>query len=295
MRILIIGASGLVGSNCLRHFAAQGWTVAGTYFSFAQPGLHYFNTLRPDDPANFDAAAFRPDAIVHCGAMTHVDRCEQEPEESYTQTVESTRGVVALANRLGARLVYLSTDYVFDGHDGPYAEDAPVNPLSVYGKHKLEAEQMVLREAPNPLVLRVTNIYGHEARGKNFVARIIQQCAEGKRLTLRLPYDQYANPTNAADIATAMCLLLRDGKGGIYHVGSTDYMNRVELALRVLRYFPGAAYDLEPVSTEAMKQPAARPLRGGFVAAKLKAEYPELLLSNVDDFLRENVADALSA
>ena len=286
MKVLIIGASGLVGSNCLTAFTTQKWDVKGTYFSFKTEGLDYYNTLQPDDAANFNVAAWKPDVIVHCGALTHVDYCETHEEESYTQTVQSTKNIVALAKSCNARLVYLSTDYVFDGKEGPYREDAAVNPISVYARHKLEAEQLVLADAPRPLVLRVTNIYGDEARGKNFVARIVQQCKEGKKLTLKLPYDQFASPTNAADIARAMFVLLRDNKGGIYHIGSTDYMNRVALALRVLQYFPQAEYDLQAVSTEALQQPAPRPLLGGFVTAKFSSEYPEFLFSNVDDYLR---------
>ena len=83
-----------------------------------------------------------------------------------------------------------------------------------------------------------------------------------------------------------MFVLLRDGKEGIYHIGSTDYMNRVELALRVLKYFPSPEYDLTPVSTEELKQPALRPLRGGFVRMKFSNEYPEFMFGNVDDYLK---------
>lgn len=182
-------------------------------------------------------------------------------------------------------MVYISTDYVFDGKNGPYTEDASVNPISVYGRHKLEAEQMVLKEIPGALVLRITNVYGDEARGKNFIARIVQQCEEGKELTLKLPYDQFASPTNAWDIARAMFVLLRDGKSGIYHTGSTDFMNRVELALTVLKHFPDAKYQLIPLDTASLQQPAARPLIGGFVCMKFRKEYPEFLFSNVDDYL----------
>lgn len=285
MKVFIIGASGLVGNNCMKHFSEMGWDVKGAYFSYAVEGLSYYNTLQPTDPANFDVAAWRPDVIVHCGALTHVDYCETHEEESYTQTVQSTINIISLANDCGARMVYLSTDYVFDGKEGPYKEEDPINPISIYGRHKLEAEQKVLNEVPHALVLRVTNIYGDEARGKNFVARIIQQCKDGATLKLKLPYDQFASPTNAFDIARAMFLLLRDNQGGVYHIGGTDYMNRVSLALRVLKYFPEAAYELEAISTKALNQPAARPLNGGFVTAKFSGAYPEFLFSNLDDYL----------
>lgn len=289
MEVFIVGASGLVGSNMLRHFIAQGWNVAGSYFSYPQEGLFYYNTLDPADPKNWPVEANMPDVIVHCGALTHVDYCEQHPDESYEKTVQSTMNLIRVANAVSAKMVYLSTDYVFDGVDGPYAEDAPVKPVSVYGWHKLEAEQAVLSLVPNSLVLRVTNVYGDEARGKNFVARIMQQCEEGNELTLKLPYDQFAHPTNAADIARAAHLLVRDGKSGIYHIGSSDYMNRVELAMRILKRYPESKYKLEAVSTKSLAQPAARPLNGGFIRHKFCSEYPEVMFSNLDDYLGSRI------
>lgn len=290
MRVFIVGASGLVGSNCLRYFTSQGWEVMGSYFSFAQDGLVYYNTLEPQHEMNFDICGWKPDAIVHCGALTHVDYCETHEEESYTQTVQSTKNLIEVAKACGARMVYLGTDYVFDGSAGPYLEDAPVMPLSIYGRHKLEAEESVLSEAPRPLILRVTNVYGDEARGKNFIARIIQQAKDGAKLMLKLPYDQYANPSNAADIARAMFLLLRDGHEGVYHTGGTDYMNRVQLAMRVLKYFPAAEYSLQPISTEALQQPAKRPLLGGFINLKFAKLYPDFVFSTVDDYLHQQTS-----
>lgn len=285
MKIFISGASGLLGGNCMKHFSEQGHEVVGTHLSFATENTQFFNTLEPEHPDNFDVAGFCPDVIVHCGALTHVDYCETNEAESYEKTVESTKNLITLAKQCNARLVYISTDYVFDGKDGPYREDAPVNPLSVYGKHKLEAEELALKEVPNTLVLRITNVYGDEIRGKNFVARIFQQCVDNQKLTLKLPYDQFASPTNAWDIARAMLLLLQDGKTGIYHIGGSDFMNRVELAQRILSYFPNAQYDLEAIDTARLNQPAARPLLGGFVKLKFASEYPEFLFGTVDSYV----------
>jgi dTDP-4-dehydrorhamnose reductase len=214
-------------------------------------------------------------------------------QESYDKTVQSTINLIQLSKVCGARMVYISTDYVFDGTAGPYREDGPINPLSVYAEHKLAAEQKVLAETQNALVLRITNVYGNELRGKNFRARIIEQCQQKQQLTLKLPYDQYASPTNAWDIARAMFVLLRDNKIGIYNIGGTDYLNRVELALRVLSYFPEAEYDLIPMTTADLKQPAARPLLGGFVKMKFSNEYPEFLFGNIDSYMKEVMKDAL--
>ena len=271
----------------MKHFSEQGWEVKGSYFSFQTEGTVFYNTLEPDHPDNFDVIAYKPDVIVHCGALTHVDYCETHEEESYQKTVQSTKNLIETAKRCNARFVYISTDYVFDGKNGPYTEDAAVNPLSVYAKHKLEAEQLALNELASALVLRVTNVYGNEIRGKNFISRIIEQCKNNQKLTLKLPYDQFATPTNAWDIARAMFVLLRDGKDGVYHICSSDFMNRVELALRVLQYFPEAQYDLTPLNTDALNQPAKRPLIGGFVKMKFSKEYPDFLFGTVDSYLTE--------
>lgn len=291
MKILIIGASGLVGGNCLRHFRkVEGFEAIGTYYSYATEHTTFYDTLNPENPGNFDTEKFHPDVIIHCGALTHVDYCEAHEEESYEKTVVAFSNTLNLAKKLNAKIVYISTDYVFDGISGPYEEDAPQNPLSVYARHKAEAEQLA-RAYTNHLVLRITNVYGNEERNKNFVSRIIEQAAERKHLKLTLPYDQYATPVNAYDIARALELLLVDDKTGVYHIASTDFLNRVELALRVLKYFPNATYDLKPMSTAELNQPAARPLIGGLITRKFSAEYPEFLFTNVDDFVKNKIEE----
>lgn len=291
MRIVVVGASGLVGGNCLRAWAQHqpDWDVVGTHFGFAAPGTQYYNTLHPDDEQNLDMVGFRPDWIVHCGALTHVDHCEQHPDESFTQTVQSTINLIALAKQTGARMAYFSTDYVFDGLRGPYHETDAVNPLSVYGQHKLQAEQLVLNEVPGSLVLRITNVYGDEVRGKNFIARIISQLQEGKQLSLRLPVDQYATPANAWDIARALGLLIRDGQAGIWHLGATEFLNRVALANKVGRFFPAGQLTVVPVTTVELAQPAKRPLIGGLVNATFCNTYPDFTFGTVDGYLRSKL------
>lgn len=289
MKVFISGASGLIGGNCLKHFSSKDCQVVGSYFSYPTEDTVYFDTLNISNNENFDLFNFQPDIIVHCGALTHVDYCETNSEESHQKTVASTINLLEIATKLQAKFVYISTDYVFDGKHGPYHEEDETNPLGVYAKHKLEAEQLVLNAGHNHLVLRVTNVYGHEERNKNFIARIIAQCKANEALKLRLPYDQYATPVNAMDVARAMYLLLIDNHSGIFHIASTDYMNRVELSLRVLKYFPDAKYTLESVTTELLQQPALRPLLGGLQKTKFSNLYPEFLFTNVDDFVKQFV------
>jgi dTDP-4-dehydrorhamnose reductase len=289
MRIFISGASGLVGGNCLQFFTSQHCEVVGTHLSYPTSQTFYFNTLSLGDTNNFDVLKFNPDVIVHCGALTHVDYCESNERESYEKTVQSTINLISVAKKTNATFVFLSTDYIFDGKNGPYTEDEHPHPLNIYGMHKLHAEQILQKEMEDYLILRVTNVYGKELRNKNFVARIIEQCKNGQEITLNLPYDQFASPTNAYDIARAMYQLLIDQKKGIYHIASSDYMNRIELAKRVLSYFPHVSYTLNPLDTQTLNAPASRPLLGGLLKAKFASEYPLFLYSTVDDFMNERI------
>ncbi|HQZ78829.1 MAG: SDR family oxidoreductase [Chitinophagaceae bacterium] len=287
MKILIIGASGLVGSNCYQFFKQNGYEVTGTYLSFPVEGLVYFNSVNLAEERNVNIKELNPEIIIHCGALTNVDYCEQHPEESYEKTVVSVKNVATIAKQIGARIIYLSTDYVFDGLAGPYTENDDVNPLNEYGRHKLAAEQMVLTYSEENLIVRVTNVYGDEIRNKNFISRIIEVIKQGDKLNLSLPFDQFATPVNAFDIARVIHQLLVNKSKGLYHIGSTDYLNRVHLFKKVLEYFPGyKGYELQEISTIALNQPALRPLRGGLLSLKFITENPAFEFTNVDYYLR---------
>ncbi|CAF3383826.1 unnamed protein product, partial [Rotaria sp. Silwood2] len=146
MKILITGASGLVGGNCKKQFLTDRWTVLGTHMSFATKDTVYFNTIDLSDPRNSEVFQFNAEVIVHCGALVDAEYCELHEDESYQHSVKATENLVQLAKQTGAYFVFISSDYVFDGYGGPYAEDATPNPLNVYGHHKLKAEQLVQAE-----------------------------------------------------------------------------------------------------------------------------------------------------
>ena len=285
MRALVIGASGLVGGNCLSYFRDKGWDTVGTHLSYTTSDTVYLDTtnLTIDNNKNFYDLDFTPDVIVHCGALTNVDYCEQHQEESYLKTVISAQNVVVLSQRYNSKLIYISTDYVFSGDGGPYTESAIPSPLNMYGQHKLLAEQIVQEQQPDNLIVRVTNVYGDEVRGKNFVSRIIDNTLSNKRL--ELPSDQFATPINALDIAKAIYLLVTDDKTGLYHLGSTDYCSRFQLASRVKKYVPNSDIDLIPKLTDELNQVAIRPKQSGLQTLKFLAEYPQFLSTNIDDYL----------
>lgn len=286
-KVAIIGASGLVGGNCWSHFKQYtNWQVVGTFLNYPVADLFFFDTLNLQNPQNFDLKSFAPDIIIHCGAMANADYAEQHEQESFEKTVQSTQNLVDLAKAIQAKLVYISTDYLFDGLHGPYLETDQPNPLSIYGRHKLAAEACVKNQLPeNHLIARITNVYGDELRHKNFIARILQQIQENKAIAIDLACDQFSSPINAADIARMLQLLIEDEQQGIFNLASTDYLNRVQIAQLVAKHFPKHPIQITGKTTQELKQTAKRPLLAGLSGKKFAAHYPNFEYTNIDDYL----------
>jgi dTDP-4-dehydrorhamnose reductase len=256
---LIIGASGQVGGVLLR---ALGTGACGTFSSHALPGLRALDIRRPKE---VDALVdeFHPDVIFLCAAVTDVDWCEAHAEESAATNVDGLTYVGRAAKRVGANLVLFSTDYVFDGESGPYRETDRTNPICVYGKQKLLAEQVV----PDALIIRTNGVYGWETQAKNFVCRLIDTLRAGRRM--RVASDQFGSPTYAPDLAKTVLQLT--GSSGIFHVAGSEQMSRFEFAREAARVFDLDENLIEAVPTRALNQIAPRPLKAGLITGKLKS------------------------
>jgi dTDP-4-dehydrorhamnose reductase len=293
MNILIIGASGLVGSYCFDFFSKlKSYKIIGTHVTQAYKDTQYFNPLESNIDLFLNHIKFSPDLIIHCAALTNVEYCEENEVESFENNVLITQKVVSFCLDKKIKLVYFSTDYIFDGINGPYKEDDIPCPINIYGKHKLEAEQKVqlLNEY---LILRVTNVYGNELRNKNFIARLISNIRNNVVQSIELPFDQLATPIYAKDIAIMTSLLIENQKNGIYNLASTDYINRYQLAIKVLNYFPDNKLTIRPISSEILSQKAARPLKGGLLNYKFIIQFPDFCFTNVDSFIQNQLNNGI--
>jgi dTDP-4-dehydrorhamnose reductase len=283
MNILIVGASGLVGGNMYHHLkTVSKFNIYGTFNSFEVPNLIKFNSSINYKSYPKTILETPWDVIIHTGALTNVDYCEENIADSNYYTVESTVNLVELSKICNAKLIYISTDYIFDGKNGPYREDADVNPLSIYGKHKLLSENIIKRYN-NYLILRITNVYGDEFRSKNFLSRITQDLLLGNEKLVSGAIDQFASPINALDIAKATFNLILDNKKGVYHLASTDYLSRVQFLQIIKKHFN--LLKIEYYKTNDLQQIAERPLRGGLNAEKFLTEYPDFHFTNIDDYI----------
>ena len=177
--------------------------------------------------------------------------------------------LAAFAHSHSIPFVYFSSDYVFPGsaeHPGPYAEDAVPDPLSVYGRTKLEGERAVLRVHPEALVIRTSWVYGPDAAGKNFISWSLRQMRAGARV--HVPSDQVSTPTFSRDLARVAVTLAGSGAHGVVHVTGPELMSRLELAQRVARFFGLEGGLVEGVPTASLRQRARRPLLSGLISRR---------------------------
>jgi dTDP-4-dehydrorhamnose reductase len=265
MRTLIVGASGFIGS--VLH-SACGVDAVGTYCHHPADGLRQLDLCDAGAVQRL-VADVRPALIIHPAAQPNVDWCEDHAEESHAINVAGTRHMAEAARAAGARYVFFSTDYVFDGSAGPYREDAATDPPNVYGRHKLEAERAVASVLDDYLIVRVCGVYGFERQGKNFVMGLLARAKRGE--PMNVPSDQWGNPTYADNLAAAVRELALSGHRGVYHVVGPDHLDRITFARFACSVFGLDPGFLRPRTTAELGQRARRPLRGGLDTTKVRA------------------------
>ena len=258
MKVLVTGAKGQLGWDVLRVLAARGIDGRGV-------DVEDFDLT--DGPAvKAYVEAYGPDVIVHCAAYTAVDRAESEPEVCARVNGDGTMNVVRAALAVGAKLVFISTDYVFSG-DGeePWTEDAPYNPRNVYGLSKVQGEIAVRSLMKRYFLIRTSWVYG--IHGKNFVRTMLRLGQE--KPEIRVVDDQIGSPTYSLDLARIICDMIPTEKYGIYHVCNEGFMSWADFA-RLILAGQSAWCQVVPVPTSEYETPARRPLNSRMSTRKMK-------------------------
>ncbi len=259
--ILVVGASGLVGSELMRHLGGR---AAGTCNRHPSPGLLACDITDADRTAKV-VEAVSPRVIIHTAALTDVDYCETDPDASHAINVEGTRNVARAAAQAGARYIFVSTDYVFGGEQGPHKPHEAFAPVNVYGGHKAEAEGIVAATVDDHVILRACGLYGYQPAGKNFVQAVFECGRTGKEM--RVPLDQWGSPTLASDISEAATRIADSDMRGAVHVAGPDYLTRLDLARRAADAFGLDPAFIHGVTTAELNQAAPRPLKAGLDAS----------------------------
>jgi dTDP-4-dehydrorhamnose reductase len=286
MRVAVTGANGLLGSAVVSQLLGRHELLATDLGPCRLPaGPFAWAEADLGDGRSVEAALrdFRAEAVLHAGAVTDVDGCERDPALAWRVNVGGTEQVSRACAALGARLVAISTDYVFDGKAGPYSEEDLPNPQGVYARTKRCGEEAALLLVPNCAVARVAVVYsGRPGAKPTFATQVVEKLSRGEKVNAF--FDQFTSTTLAASgAARCLELLLETDYRGVLHASDETVLDRVDFARRIALKF-GLAGEIVPVKTADVKLPAPRPLRGG-----LKVERAAKLLANkplsIDDAL----------
>lgn len=226
---------------------------------------------------------FAPHVIVNAAAYTDVDGNEREPEKAQRINTQGVEHLLTAGEKVGAKIIQISTDYVFDGLAGPYLESDETSPLSVYGRTKLEAERLVL-DGNGHLVVRANVLFGPDMDAPASFVGWVVHALKGEQ-PISIVDDQVNNPTLTTHLAAAVDVAIEKGATGLLHYGGLEFATRFEFARKIAQHFSLATQGLSPITTAELGQAAPRPLRSGLVCSKMKME---LNVTNV------TLTDALS-
>lgn len=216
----------------------------------------------------------QPTSVLCVGGATDVERCETDIPWATDTNANGPAALAAAARSIP--FVFFSTDYVFDGAAGPYAEDAPTHPLSIYGRSKLKGEQAIAAAHPSALILRTNVVFGPDRQRKNFLYTLQRLLSAGT--TMRVPTDQLSTPTYNEDLASATIALANAGHAGLFNISGHEFMSRYDFALLACELLSLDASLIQPVVTSDLNQKAPRPLRAGLRIDKLLAALPSLTI-----------------
>lgn len=275
-RILITGSNGLLGQKVVEILSRSNYPLLlvslepeSVFDEDIFPYLQLDLTHKQEVRRVLDE--FEPDIIVNTAAVTDVDLCEKERALAWRVNVGSVENLAHAANLVGAKIIHLSTDYVFDGEKGPYGESDRPNPISYYGRTKFASEN-VLRIAGTPsAIIRTMVLYGIGKKVKsNFALWLYHNLKENKQI--RVVDDQIGNPTLVDDLAFGILKIIELERTGLYHIAGADLVSRYDFALSLCKIFGFNKKLITPVKSSQFKQPAPRPLKSGLITIKAEVE-----------------------
>jgi len=274
MKVLITGANGFLGQYLAVQLLEKKYTVIATgkgdcRLPFAGNNNFQYVPMDFTDPfAVHDVfEKYRPEIVVHAGAMTKVDECELEQWQTYLVNVEGTITMLLNAEEQKSFFIFVSTDFIFDGTEGDYTEDAIANPVNFYGKTKAEAEDAVKEYEHNWSIVRTSLVYGKPLAGRNNILTVVKEKLE-KGEEYSVVDDQVRTPTYVEDLAAGIVSIIEKKAGGIYHLAGTNVLTPYEMACKTADYFQLDKSLIRRVTAANFSQPARRPLNTSFNIAK---------------------------
>ena len=274
MKILVTGSNGLLGQKLIEKLAnnpnADVLATARGENRLPFKENYSYASLDITDKQNVDEVidAFKPDVVIHGAAMTNVDQCETEKEECWKLNVLATEYLLEAAERHNSFFLHVSTDFIFDGADGPYAEEAEANPVSFYGWSKYAAEKLVIHSNVKWAIARTVLVYGmaHDMSRSNIILWVKNSLESGK--SINVVNDQWRTPTLAEDLADGCILIAEQRAEGIFNISGKDLLNPYQMAVMTADYFGLDKSLINEVDGTQFKQTAKRPAKTGFILVK---------------------------
>jgi dTDP-4-dehydrorhamnose reductase len=258
-RVCVTGASGFLGHYLLQNIPPDVKVLAQYHTTppiTANPNIQTIQ-LNFENPDLKAVRRFLPDVIIHAGAWTRIDECEQNPVQSERRNVDVTIALSRLAKEINARFIFISTDQVFDGKNPPFSESSPTNPLNVYARHKLAAEQAVLSTVPNAVVARSALIYGKALHKKPTFTEMMYLNLKSAQ-PVKVFVDEYRTPVLVQNLAEAIWELSENRFCGVVHLGGSERITRYQMGEKMCDLFGLDKKLLVPVEMASLSLPAKR-------------------------------------
>lgn len=282
--LLVVGGSGLLGSKIVAA-ARTNYDVVATHRSGPAPidGVEWVELHKENIEADQSIVRrVRPDFVVDTAALHDVDRCEEDRERAWQINAAATAALASTAHALGARYLFISTDFVFDGARGQYRESDLPAPVNYYGVTKAAGEKGTLDADGGNQVVRPSVIYGWDSTRMNFATWLLTSLRDGKEV--RIVTDWFGSPTWADDLAGGVLRLLKIPIGGVFHLAGPDRLSRYEFALRLAKSFRVESNLIKPVTAAEFSRKAARPRDSSLV--NVRAAEHGILFMGVDESLK---------
>lgn len=278
MKVLITGANGFTGHYLTEQLLENNHQVIATGKGECRlPFQSYKNfeyaTMDFTDPfAVHDVfEKYKPEVVVHAGAISKPDDCEKDQWQAYVSNVEGTVTLLLNAEEYKAFFVFISTDFVFDGESGMYKEEDCYGPVNFYGKTKVEAEEAVNEYEYNWAIVRTVLVYGKPITGRGNILTVVKEKLE-KGEEYSVFNDQVRTPTYVEDLAGAIVSIIEKSKTGIYHISGADIMTPYEMACQVALLHGYETSLIKKVTAAEFSQPARRPAKTSFIIDKAKRD-----------------------
>lgn len=279
IKVVITGANGLLGQYLIRDMAKAGFEVFATNRGASRlPQYEEVDyTYQSIDICDMEVVqqyllAVNPAIIIHAAAMAQPDACELNKDECRRINISATANITATAEKLGAQLIYISTDFVFSGDSGPYREDDIPAPVNYYGESKLASEKIIQNSKINWAIVRTVLVYGNILSGtrSNVVTWVKDNLEKGNHI--KVVNDQVRTPTYVEDLSKGIVLIAQQNAKGIFNISGREVFTPYEMAVQVADYFGLDKSLIEKVTADTFTQPARRPLKTGFIIDKAEKE-----------------------